>query len=86
MNLKVTFKVKDRETTAELLKATKNLELNPTVGTEGMDDVDVGEAFRVLDLISAEFRSDPMSVQCFASSIVSDANRLARRWNDKGRP
>lgn len=28
------------------------------------------EAFALLDLIDAEFRSDPMSVQCFDSRIV----------------
>lgn len=28
------------------------------------------EAFALLDLINAEFRSDPMSTQCFDASIV----------------
>lgn len=28
------------------------------------------EAFRLLDLIDAEFRSDPTSTQCFDASIV----------------
>ena len=28
------------------------------------------EAFRLLDLIDAEFRTDPMSVQCFDLGVV----------------
>ena len=29
------------------------------------------EAFRLLDLIDAEFRSDPMSTQCFDARLVA---------------
>jgi hypothetical protein len=37
------------------------------------DPFDIGndhEAFKLLDLINAEFQSDPMSVQCFDLRIV----------------
>jgi hypothetical protein len=33
------------------------------------------EAFRLLDLIDAEFRSDPQSVQCFDLRIVERVRR-----------
>lgn len=43
-------------------------------------------AWRVLDLIAAEFSSDPMSVQCFdlrtveeAKAVVAERRRLERR-------
>ena len=48
------------------------------------------EAFRLLDLINAEFQSDPMSVQCFDLRVVErvrqcveshkDAVKLSRGW------
>jgi hypothetical protein len=37
-------------------------------------------------LVSAEFRSDPTSVQCFDTRIVNAVNDLAGRWNAEGRP
>lgn len=43
-------------------------------------------AFKVLDLIAAEFESDPMSVQCFdqrtvleAIAVVAERKRMERR-------
>ncbi len=35
----------------------------------GFDDYD--EALKLLDLINAEFQSDPMSVQCFDARVVA---------------
>lgn len=44
------------------------------------------EAFRVLDLIVAEFETDPMSVQCFdlrtverAKKVIEDRKHLERK-------
>lgn len=37
------------------------------------------EAWRILDLIVAEFKSDPMSVQCFDDRIVERAINLVDR-------
>jgi hypothetical protein len=37
------------------------------------------EAFRLLDLIDAEFRSDPMSVQCFDLRIVARVKECVDR-------
>lgn len=37
------------------------------------------EAFVLLDLINAEFRSDPMSVQCFDSRIVERVRLCVER-------
>lgn len=38
------------------------------------------EAMRLLDLIDAEWRSDPMSVQCFDLRIVKRVNDLVKAW------
>lgn len=51
-----------------------------------MNEEEVKEAFTLLDLISAEFRTDPMSVQCFDLRVVQRANVLAKKWNEEGRP
>lgn len=37
------------------------------------------EAFRLLDLINAEFQSDPMSVQCFDLRIVERVKQCVER-------
>ena len=37
------------------------------------------EAFELLDLISFEFKSDPMSVQCFDKRIVNRVNICVQR-------
>jgi len=34
------------------------------------------DAHKVLDLIAAEFKSDPMSTQCFDARIVKEAERV----------
>lgn len=48
---------------------------------------DQREAFVLLDLIVAEFRSDPLAVQCFdLNAIVSPAHDLVAKWNEEGRP
>lgn len=44
-------------------------------------------AFKVLDLIAAEFDSDPMSVQCFDLRVVNEAKLVVserRRMERKG--
>lgn len=51
-----------------------------------MSEEDIKEAFTLLDIISAEFRSDPMSVQCFDLRIVKRANELTKKWCEEGRP
>jgi len=51
-----------------------------------MSDEEISEAFTLLDIISAEFRSDPMSVQCFDLRIVSRVNNLTKKWCEEGRP
>jgi len=38
------------------------------------------EAFRLLDLINAEFQSDPMSVQCFDARIVQRVKQCVEKW------
>lgn len=46
------------------------------------------EAMRVLDLIVAEFESDPMSVQCFDLRIVQrakDCVQKQREWERVGK-
>lgn len=45
------------------------------------------EAMRVLDLIVAEFNSDPMSVQCFDLRVVERSKeviRNQREWEKRG--
>lgn len=50
-------------------------------------DIDaMNRAFKVLDLIAAEFASDPMSTQCFdhrtvaeALAVIEERKRLERR-------
>ncbi len=46
------------------------------------------EAWRLLRLVVAEWRSDPMSVQCFDLRIVERANKAVERRKqlDKGAP
>lgn len=51
----------------------------------GFDNYD--EAFVLLDLIDAEFRSDPTSVQCFDALVVERVRRcveLRKRSERKG--
>jgi len=50
-----------------------------------MREEEILEAFALLDLVSAEFRSDPTSVQCFDLRIVERVNNLAKKWSDGGR-
>jgi len=51
-----------------------------------MSEDEKRDALVLLDLISAEFRSDPTSVQCFDLRLVSRVNALAKKWNEEGRP
>jgi hypothetical protein len=44
----------------------------------------IREAFVVLDLIVAEFESDPMSVQCFDLRTVLRAKACIRKWKADG--
>ncbi len=53
---------------------------------EEMNEEEVREAFVLLDLIAAEFKSDPMSVQCFDLRIVERTKLLTDKWNAEGRP
>jgi len=49
---------------------------------EFVDPFDIGnddEAFRLLDLINAEFQSDPQSVQCFDLRIVQRVKECVER-------
>lgn len=41
---------------------------------------DFEEALKLLDLIDAEFQSDPMSVQCFDLRIVKRVHDLVTRY------
>jgi len=41
-----------------------------------------GEAHKLLDLINAEFQSDPMSVQCFDLRIVERVKKCVEIEND----
>ncbi len=43
------------------------------------------EAFELLDLINAEFQSDPMSVQCFDLRIVQRVKECVAKRNRKSR-
>lgn len=45
----------------------------------------VREAFRLLDLIDAEFRTDPMSVQCFDLRIVERVRHCVAKQKDLAR-
>ena len=40
------------------------------------------EAARLLDLVVAEWRSDPMSVQCFDLRIVKQAKEVMAQLNE----
>jgi len=42
------------------------------------------EAIQLLDLINAEWQSDPMSVQCFDSRIVERTNKLLKELKEMG--
>jgi predicted LPLAT superfamily acyltransferase len=42
------------------------------------------EAHKLLDLINAEFQSDPMSVQCFDLSIVTRVKECVEREKKLG--
>lgn len=50
-----------------------------------VSDADVREMWRVLDLIVAEFNSDPMSVQCFDLRTVKAAQQIVERLRDEVR-
>jgi len=42
------------------------------------------EAIQLLDLINAEWQSDPMSVQCFDSRIVERTDKLLKELKEMG--
>lgn len=44
------------------------------------------EAFRLLDLINAEFQSDPMSTQCFDRRIVERVRDWVAKRKASARP
>lgn len=48
----------------------------------GVEDLPEGEreAYEVLDLIVAEFESDPMSVQCFDLRVVERAKKAVEPY------
>jgi hypothetical protein len=41
------------------------------------------EAFNLLDLINAEFQSDPISVMCFDLSVVDRVRECVARWKEE---
>jgi hypothetical protein len=45
---------------------------------------DVAEMYRLLELIDAEFRTDPMSVQCFDLRIVKRVNEVLEKTRRQG--
>ena len=47
--------------------------------------LETADVWTVLDLIVAEFESDPMSVQCFDQRLVDRAIRLNRDHKAKAR-
>ncbi len=52
------------------------------------DPFDIGndhEAFRLLDLIDVEFRSDPMSTRCFDARIVERVKRCVEQRKESER-
>lgn len=51
-----------------------------------MSDADNREAFELLELIDAEFQSDPTSVAPFDLRIVQRIRELVDRWQSAGRP
>lgn len=48
------------------------------------DYLATADVWTVLDLIAAEFRSDPMSVQCFDLRLVKRATKVAEQWRSRG--
>jgi hypothetical protein len=63
-----------------------NARLRPEVEREMEVDFDnQREAFELLDLINAEFQSDPMSVQCFDLRIVERVKKCVATHNRKSR-
>lgn len=56
------------------------IELTPRAQRELSDEVDNWtEAFELLGLIDAEFRSDPTSTQCFDARIVERVRKCVER-------
>ena len=53
-------------------------EIKSNVGAMPCNLYGYDEMFKILTLIDAEFRSDPMSVQCFDSSVVARTERIVR--------
>jgi len=51
---------------------------------DGRETTNEQEAMIVLDLIVAEFDSDPMSVQCFDLRTVLRAKELVKNWRTAG--
>ncbi len=63
---------------------TKRANRHPYLSDEGIRQMDARieaeiEAFEVLDLIVAEFNSDPMSVQCFDLRTVERAKEVVKQ-------
>lgn len=82
----VIFRGMEHAELAPLMALTKDGGYDRLVTTQGMPHHEIHRAFEVLDLISAEFRSDPMSVQCFDLRLVKKTNELVDTWNKLGRP
>lgn len=61
---------------------SRNWRYTPTPNEKALEEsFDIKrQAMVVLDLIVAEFNSDPMSVQCFDLRTVARAQELIRRW------
>jgi hypothetical protein len=55
-----------------------------TINRDGREITTEQEAMLVLDLIVAEFDSDPMSVQCFDLRTVMRAKALVKAWREAG--
>lgn len=61
-------------------KEERNVEsMTRVFGSDPFGLADEREAFMLLDLIDAEFRSDPMSVQCFDLRIVERVKQCVQR-------
>jgi hypothetical protein len=45
---------------------------------------DEREMFTLLDLIAAEFRSDPMSTACFDARIVERVKAVVQKYREQG--
>ncbi len=49
-----------------------------------IDDIELGEnALKILHIIVAEFKSDPISTQCFDKRIVEEAIEISEEYSQR---